>query len=119
LPGPEVASAKVAVAAPAAPKVAVAAKERSSVADDALAVDKSAARGRRPAVDRAVSASAPPAKALRADAADVCEQCPECGVAVDRADGWRLTVTLCKSCDRLVHLACATRGRDFVCSQCK
>jgi hypothetical protein len=120
LPGPEVALAPVAaVAVPAAPKVDAAAKERPSVADGVLAVDKSAARGRRPAVDRAVSVATPPAKALRAGAAGAREQCPECGAVVERAEGWRLTVTMCNSCDRLVHLACVTRGRDFVCSQCK
>jgi hypothetical protein len=120
LPGPEVAEATVAaVAAPAAVKVTVAVEERPSVVDDALAVGESAARGRRPAIDRIGSAPVRPAKALRLDAASTREQCPECGAAVERAEGWRLTVRLCKSCDRLVHLACATRGRDFVCSQCK
>jgi hypothetical protein len=120
LPGTDVASAAAVVAAtPALPKVAVTAEERASGVDGALAVDNTAARGRRRAVDRAAATPTRLAKALCVDSAGACEYCPVCNAAVEHAEGWRLTVRLCISCERFVHLACATRGRNFVCSTCK
>jgi len=45
--------------------------------------------------------------------------CPQCNVGTVGGEGWRLTVTTCAGCGRNVHVGCATKGRNIICSLCK